>query len=297
MNTHRVTPERANGRHGRSQRDWRSIAGRVRHQAVERNLGLLAAGTAFWAVLSIFPAIVALVTIYGLAADPSRVTAQVTRLGGSLSPSTRAVVTDWLAGLTSTDRHGLGVGLVVGLVAVLWTVSSAVRTLIKALTAAYEQPETRSFLRLRGLALLMSIGVIAVAIVVIAAIGAAPAIRHLVPSQALRVTFDVGEWLVLALVLAGAITLLYRFAPENSPANWGWSSAGAIFSTLLIVLASIGFSFYVRDFAHYNKTYGALGGVVILMLWLYYCVFIVLLGALVDIEAEREVAVEESTPV
>src|SRR5450432_2574003 len=107
----------------RYRKDWRAIADRVRHQAVERNLGLLAAGTAFWAVLSIFPAIVALVTIYGLVADPTRVTAQVTRLGGSLSPSTRAVVTEWLAGLTTADHHGLGIGLVVGLVAVLWTVS------------------------------------------------------------------------------------------------------------------------------------------------------------------------------
>ena len=258
MNTHRMTQERPAERHGWSSRDWRAIAGRVRRQAVERNLGLLAAGTAFWAILSLFPAIVALVTIYGLVADPSRVTEQVTRLGGSLSPSTRAVVTDWLKGLTSTDHGGLGIGLVVGLVAVLWTVSAGVRTLIKALTAAYEQPETRGFLRLRGLALLMSVGVIAVAVVVIAAIGAAPAIRHLVPSAALRLTFDIGEWIVLALVLAGAITLLYRFAPENSPANWGWSSAGAMFSTLLIVLASVGFSLYVRDFAHYNKTYGAL---------------------------------------
>ena len=292
MNTHRSTPER----HSRSSRDWRAIAGRVRRQAVERNLGLLAAGTAFWAVLSIFPAVVALVTIYGLVADPSRVTDQVTRLGGSLSPSTRAVATEWLKGLTSTDRHGLGIGLVVGLVAVLWTVSTGVRTLIKALTAAYEQPETRSFLRLRGLALLMSVGVIAVAIVVIAAIGAAPAIRHLVPSAALRLTFDIGEWIVLALVLAGAITLLYRFAPENSPANWGWSSAGAMFSTLLIVLASVAFSLYVRDFAHYNKTYGALGGVVILMLWLYYCVFIVLLGALVDVEVEKSMTAGPAVP-
>jgi membrane protein len=277
-------------------RDWWAIAGRVRHQAVERNLGLLAAGTAFWAVLSIFPAIVALVTIYGLVADPTRVTAQVTRLGGSLSPSTRAVVTEWLAGLTTADHHGLGIGLVVGLVAVLWTVSSGVRTLIKALTAAYEQPETRSFLRLRGLALLMSVGVIAVAVVVIAAIGAAPAIRHLVPSTALRVTFDIGEWIVLALVLAAAITLLYRFAPENSPANWGWSSAGAMFSTLLVVLASVAFSLYVRYFAHYNKTYGALGGVVILMLWLYYCVFIVLLGALLDVEVEKSMTAGPTVP-
>jgi len=292
VNTHRSTPERHSG----SSRDWRAIAGRVRRQAVERNLGLLAAGTAFWAVLSIFPAVVALVTIYGLVADPSRVTDQVTRLGGSLSPSTRAVATEWLKGLTSTDRHGLGIGLVVGLVAVLWTVSTGVRTLIKALTAAYEQPETRSFLRLRGLALLMSVGVIAVAIVVIAAIGAAPAIRHLVPSAALRLTFDIGEWIVLALVLAGAITLLYRFAPENSPANWGWSSAGAMFSTLLIVLASVAFSLYVRDFAHYNKTYGALGGVVILMLWLYYCVFIVLLGALVDVEVEKSMTAGPAVP-
>jgi membrane protein len=274
----------------RYRKDWRAIADRVRHQAVERNLGLLAAGTAFWAVLSIFPAIVALVTVYGLVADPGRVTEQVSRLGGSLSPSTRTVVTEWLASLTATSHQRLGVGLVIGLLAVLWTVSSGVRTLIKAITAAYEQDETRGFLRLRGLALVMSTGVIAVAVVMVAAIGVAPAVRHLVHNTALRITFDVGEWIVLAVVLASAITLLYRFAPQNSPANWEWASAGAIFSTFFVVLASVAFSLYVRYFAHYNKTYGALGGIVILMLWLYYCVFIVLLGALVDVEVERDTA-------
>jgi membrane protein len=276
----------------RSARDWRAIFGRVRTQIVDRNLALLAAGTAFWAVLSIFPAIIATVTIYGIVASPDQVTTEVTKLGGSLSPSTREVVTSWLAGITTTSRQQLGVGLVVGLVAVLWAVSSGVRTLIRAITAAYEQEETRGFLRLRGLSLVVSVGVIVVAIVALGAIGLAPAIRHLVHNVVWRAAFDIGEWVVLALILTAAIAALYHFAPPNASVNWRWASAGAVLATLFVVVASVGFSLYVRFFAHYNKTYGALGGVVILMLWLYYCVFIVLLGALVDIEAEREVTIE-----
>ena len=278
-------------------RDWRAIFRRVRTQIVDRNLALLAAGTAFWAVLSIFPAIIATVTIYGIVASPDQVTTEVTKLGGSLSPATRQVVTDWLAGITTTSHQQLGVGLVVGLVAVLWAVSSGVRTLIRAITAAYEQDETRGFFRLRGLSLVVSVGVIVVAILALGAIGLAPAIRHLVHNVVWRVAFDVGEWVVLAIILAAAITALYHLAPPNTSVNWRWASAGAVLATLLVVVASVGFSLYVRFFAHYNKTYGALGGVVILMLWLYYCVFIVLLGALVDIEAEREVMIEEGRAV
>jgi membrane protein len=281
----------------RAARDWRAIFGRVRSQIVDRNLALLAAGTAFWAVLSIFPAIIATVTIYGIVASPDQVTTEVTKLGGSLSPSTREVVTSWLAGITTTSHQQLGVGLVVGLVAVLWAVSSGVRTLIRAITAAYEQEETRGFFRLRGLSLIVSVGVIVVAIVALAAIGLAPAIRHLVHNVVWRFAFDVGEWVVLAIILAAAITALYHLAPPNTSVDWEWASVGAVLATFFVVLASVAFSLYVRFFAHYNKTYGALGGVVILMLWLYYSVFIVLLGALVDIEAEREVVVEASTPL
>jgi membrane protein len=278
-------------------RDWRAILRRVRTQIVDRNLALLAAGTAFWAVLSIFPAIIATVTIYGIVASPDQVTTEVSKLGGSLSPATRQVVTDWLAGITTTSHRQLGVGLVVGLVAVLWAVSSGVRTLIRAITAAYEQDETRGFFRLRGLSLIVSVGVIVVAIVALGAIGLAPAIRHLVHNVVWRAAFDIGEWVVLAIILTAAITALYHLAPPNTSVNWRWASAGAVLATLFVTVASVGFSLYVRFFAHYNKTYGALGGVVILMLWLYYCVFIVLLGALVDIEAEREVTIEEGAPV
>jgi membrane protein len=268
--------------------NWRAVAGRVRLQIVDRNIALLAAGTAFWAVLSIFPAIIAMVTIYGLVASPEQVTNAVTKLGGSLSPSTREVVTDWLAGLTNTSNQQLGVGLVVGLVAVLWALSSGVRTLIKAITAAYEQEETRGYFKLRGIALLTSIGVIVVAVIALGAIGLAPAVRHLVHNALWRIAFDVGEWFALAVILTAAIAALYWLAPPKTSVNWRWASAGAVFSTVFVVLASVGFSLYVRFFAHYNKTYGTLGGVVILMLWLYYCVFIVLLGALIDIEVERE---------
>jgi len=267
---------------------WRAIAARVRQQIVDRNLAILAAGTAFWAILSIFPAIIAMVTIYGIVASPAQVTKEVTKLGGSLSPSTREVVTNWLAGLTGTSHQQLGLGLVVGLVAVLWAVSAGVRTLIKAITAAYEQEETRGYLKLRGLALLASVGVIVVAAIALAAIGIAPAIRHLVHNTLWRLAFDVGEWVVLAVILTAAIAALYWMAPPKTSVNWRWASAGAVFSTVFVVLASIGFSLYVRFFAHYNKTYGTLGGIVILMLWLYYCVFIVLLGAVIDIEVERQ---------
>jgi membrane protein len=257
----------------------------VRRLAHERNLALLAAGTAFWAVLSIFPAIIAMVTIYGIVASPSQVTREVSKLGGSLSPSTREVVQKWLAGLTTS--RGLGIGLAIGLGAVLWAVSSGVQTASKAINAAYEQEDDRGFFRLRGLALVISVGVVVLAIVVLSAIGLAPALSHLVHNKPARIAMNIGEWIVLAVILTGAIGVLYRFAPAHPPSSWRWISPGAVFSTVMVVVASIGFSFYVRFFGNYNKTYGALGGVVILMLWLYYSIYVVLLGAMLNAELER----------
>jgi membrane protein len=277
-------------------RNRRVAARAIRRQLVASNVALLAAGTAFWAVLSIFPAMIAMVTIYGIVASPDQVTSQVAKLGGSLSQPTREVIQSWLAGLTNSSHRGLGIGLIVGLAAVLWAASSGVQTLIKAITAAYAQPEDRGFVKLRGLALLMSVGVIVIAIAMLTAIGLAPVLRHLVHNTALRLALDIGEWIVLAVILGAAISALYRFAPAHKPATWRWASPGAMLSTVLVVGASIGFSFYVRFFAHYNRTYGALGGVVILMLWLYYSAYAVLVGAVVNAEAAPKLDLVEQQP-
>ncbi len=267
---------------------WLAVGKRVKSQVGMLSIPLLASGVAFWAILSIFPAVIAVITVYGLVASPQSVSDQIAKLSGSLSPSTSTVLKDWLTGITTTNPSGLGIGLILSLVGLLWAVSSGTQNLLKAVTVAFEQEETRGPLRLRALAVAMSLGGVVVAVLVIGGITAAPALLSHVPGGGLRVVLSLLQWLVLALLLLAAITALYRLGPAHTPANWRWASLGAVAATVALIVASIAFSFYVRAFASYNKTYGALGGVVILMLWLYYAVTVVLVGALLDAEAARE---------
>ncbi|WP_261553929.1 YihY/virulence factor BrkB family protein [Frankia tisae] len=268
---------------------WLAVAKRVKSQLGILSIPLLASGVAFWAILSIFPAAIAVLTVYGLVASPQTVSDQIADLSDSLAPSTSAVLRDWLNGIVSTNHSGLGLGLLLSLAGVLWAVSSGTQNLIKAVSVAFEQEETRGPIRLRALAVAMSLGGVVVAVLVVGGITAGGSLlSHQVSDATVRMLLTVVQWLVLALLLLGTITTLYRFGPAHTPANWRWASTGAVVATVALIVASVAFSFYVRAFGHYNKTYGTLGGVVILMLWLYYAVTVVLIGALLNAEAARE---------
>ncbi|KJE22279.1 putative membrane protein [Frankia torreyi] len=270
-------------------RGWLSVAKRVKSQLGILSIPLIASGVAFWAILSIFPAAIAVLTVYGLVASPQTVSDQIAHLSDSLSPSTSTVLRDWLNGIVSTNHSGLGLGLLLSLAGVLWAVSSGTQNLIKAVTVAFEQEETRGPVRLRALAVAMSLGGVVVAVLVVGGITAGGSLlSHHVADGTVRVVLTVVQWLVLALIVMAAVATLYRFGPAHTPANWRWASIGAVVATVALIVASVAFSFYVRAFGHYNKTYGALGGVVILMLWLYYAVTVVLIGALLNAEAARE---------
>jgi membrane protein len=137
---------------------WLAVAKRTKSQPGLLSIPLLASGVAFWAILSIFPAAIAAITVYGLIASPQTVSDEIADLSGSLSPATSTVLRDWLTGITTTNHSGLGLGLVLSLVGLLWAVSSGTQNLIRAVTVAFEQEETRGPVRLRALAMVMSVG-------------------------------------------------------------------------------------------------------------------------------------------
>jgi membrane protein len=254
----------------------------------ELNISLLASGVAFWALLSLFPALLALIALYGLIADPQDVTKQVGNALGTLSPETRTVITDQLRSIASTNDQSLGIGLIVSVALALWSASSGLQNLMQAITTAYEQKETRGFIKLRATALGLTLGGILFAIVMIGVIGIVPAlIDSFVPDGPLKVVAYVGEAVVFFLLVVSVLTVLYRFAPANKPTGLRWASPGAIIAALLWVVGTAGFAVYVHLSDSYANTYGALAGVVIFMLWLYLTSFAVLLGALINAEAQR----------
>ena len=273
-----------------------AVLKRVKAEVKEDNVGLLAAGVAFYAMLAIFPAIIAVVTVYGMVADPDQVKTQVGEFAKSLPSGADQLLTKQLTDVANAGRQALSIGLVISLLALLWSVSSGVQGLIKSLNVIYDEKETRGFVKLRGLSLLLTLGAIVVAVVALALITVFPGvIDGLGLGRAGQVAASVARWVVLAVLVLLALGVVYRLGPDRANPRWRWVSAGAVVALVLWLLGSVGFSYYVDNFGKYNQTYGALAAVIILLLWLFLSAFAVLLGAEFNAETERQTARDTTT--
>ena len=277
-------------------RGWFAILRRVMAEVKEDNVSLLAAGVAFYAMLAIFPAIIAVVTVYGMVADPNQVETQVGEFAKSLPSGADELLTEQLRNVTQAGRQSLSIGLAVSLLAVLWAASGGVQGLVKGLNLVYDERESRGFLKLRGLSLLLTLGAIVVAVVALALITVFPAvIDDLGLGQAGELAASIARWVVLALLVLVALAVVYRLAPDRASPRWRWVSWGAVVALVVWLLGSVGFSWYVDNFGKYNQTYGALASVIVLLLWLFLSAFAVLLGAELDAETERQTARDTTT--
>jgi membrane protein len=277
-------------------RGWFAILKRVKAEVKEDNVPLLAAGVAFYAMLAIFPAIIAVATVYGMVADPDQVESQVSEFAKGLPSGADELLTEQLKNVTSAGRQSLSIGLAVSLLAVLWSVSSGVQGLVKSLNLVYDERETRGFVKLRGLSLLLTLGAIVVAMVALALIAVFPGVvDDLGLGRAGELAASIGRWVVLALLVLTALAVVYRYAPDRANPRWRWVSWGAVVGLVLWLLGSVGFSWYVDNFGKYNQTYGALAAVIVLLLWLFLSAFAVLVGAELDAETERQTARDTTT--
>ncbi len=268
-------------------RSWLRILRRAGRHVMSDRLQVASAGVAFFAVLSIAPMLVTALSVYGAINTPAQALEQMSSLAGRLPPELQPLVAEQLTTITaaSTEVHTFR-GLT-GLVVALWTATTAATYLIDALTHAYHETETRGFLRRTGLALTVVLGgavlvggvLVVAGIVARAADGARDSVRDLVSLLA---------WPALAAVMVGALAVLYRFAPDRKQARWRWISGGAAITTLLWLATSIGLFAYVQSLGNYESTYGSLAGVAISMFWLWITVFLVIVGASINAEAERQ---------
>jgi membrane protein len=244
---------------------------------------------AFYVLLALFPAIIAGVSIYGLVADPQTVRDQINRLAETLSPETAKLIGQQIQQVTSSAGGALGLATVIGILTALWSASSGMKALITGVNLAYDEPEGRKFVKLRGLSILMTLGAMVLLAVALALIVGFPAVPDSWPTV-LQWTAAILRFVLLAALLLAGLAALYRYAPDRDKPKWGWASPGSVAATLLWVLASVGFSIYVNAFGNYNKTYGALAGIIILMFWLYLTAFVVLVGAELNAEMELQTA-------
>jgi membrane protein len=268
---------------------WKDIAKRTLKEAKQDQVPLLAAGVAFYTLLSLFPAIIAGVSIYGLVADPQTVRDQINRLAESLSPETAKLIAQQIEQITAGAGGALGVATVLGILTALWSASSGMKALVTGVNMAYDETETRKFAKLRGLSILLTLGAMALLAIAGATIAGFPPIADNLP-VVLQWVVAVLRFVVLAALLILGLAVLYRYAPDRDQPRWTWVSWGSAIATLLWVLASIGFSVYANSFGNYNKTYGALAGIIILMFWLFLTAYVVLLGAELNTEMELQTA-------
>lgn len=303
MSEPRTGRDASNDNRGRSaespsgipRRGWWDILVRVKDAVSDDALGMVAAAIAFYAFLSLFPALAALVSIYGLIADPAQIQEQITSVTGAMPASARDILTSQLQSLAA-GGSALTVGLLVSIVLALWSASTAMGALISSLNIVYNEEEKRGFIKPYVLRLALTFGGILFAIVALFLIVAVPAsLAALELSAFPELIIRVVRWLLLAAAVVAALSLLYRYAPSRRPPQWQWVSWGAVIGAVLWLLGSALFSLYVENFGSYNQTYGSFAAVVILMLWFNLSAFAALLGA--EINAEMEHQTEEDTTV
>jgi membrane protein len=252
------------------------------------HIPIMAAGVAFYGLLSIFPGMSALISIYGLVADPAVIERQVAALSEILPQDVLKLLSDRLHGLIAAPAAKLGIGLIVSLALALWSATSGTGTLMQALTVAYEGKNTSGVIAfyLRAIALTIAIGIFG--LVSLFLIAVLPAAIDWLPVPApWRTSVALIRWPVLAGLVFVALAVVYRFAPARHTPRWHWLSPGTVAAALLWLIGSAGFSFYVARFGSYDKTYGALGAVVVLLMWLYVSAYIVLAGAELNSAVEK----------
>ena len=270
-------------------RGWKDILRRTWGEVSDQNLFLIAGGVTYAVLLALFPGLAALVSIYGLAFDTGQIERQVATLSGVLPAQTQELLSQQVHSLAQASHGALGFAAIVGLLLAIWSASRGMSGMITALNIAYEEKERRGFFKLNLIAIGLTLGLLAGGIVAIGAVAVMPAAAKLLAvGPAMKWLLLLAQWpLLLALVMLG-LAVLYRYGPDRDKPQWRWVSPGAIVATLLWIVASVGFTIYVANFNSYDKTYGSLGGVVILLTWLYLSALMVLLGAVINAQSEKQ---------
>lgn len=270
---------------------WWQIGQRVWRESGRDNLPVIAAGCAFYALFAAFPALSALIALYSLATDPASVDRHFDMLSFVLPPQAYEVVIDQIRRLAGVSNQSLGWGLALSLGLALWSVGNLVQTLFAALNIAYEETERRSTLQfyLSGFAFAL-LGIVSGVVILLAIVYVPLVFAYAGYSSIFELAVKIARWPLLALIVLLALALLYRYGPCRRSAKWRWVTIGSVFATLVWLAASAGFSFYVANFGNYDRTYGSLGAVVVLLFWLYLSFYIMLLGAEINAELELQTA-------
>jgi membrane protein len=272
------------------------IIKRVKTEQTDDNLPIVAAGVAYFFLLAIFPGLAAMVSLYGIVSDPAHVQELVANLSRLLPQQAYEIIDEELHRIVSQSGEALGSGLIGGLLLALWSSSKGIKALITAMNIAFDEEETRGFFRLNALSLAFTVGGLIFILVSLGLIAALPAIIGWLGLPGIIVTVtSILRWPWLILMVVVALTVIYRYVPDRGHPRWQWMTWGSALATILWIAASYLFSFYVSHFGSYNKTYGSVGAVVILLMWFFITAYLILLGAELNSEVEQANAKKEES--
>jgi membrane protein len=248
----------------------------------------MAASVTFYSILALFPAIAALVSLYGLFADPATIASHLDTLAGVLPGGAVQVIGDELKRVTAQHNDALGLAFVIGLGTALWSANAGVKALFDALNLVHDEPEKRGFIKLNAVSLAFTAAAIGFVLLALGAVVVLPiALDYLGIATGADQVVRWLRWPALLLVVMLGLSLLYRYGPSRADARWRWITWGSAIAALLWLLASVLFSWYAASFGSYNKTYGSLGAVIGFMVWIWISTIVILLGAEIDAEWER----------
>lgn len=285
--------ERERGREARKPseipaRGWLDIAVRVKNEVAKDNVSLIAAGLALYALLAIFPALGAAVSIYGLFASPQDIAHHMNAFSGVLPTEATQILQKQLQTLTQQEG-ALNVALIAGVAIALWSARKGMVALMTTMNVAYDEQERRGFFKQIFVSMLFTVGAILGFLIVMLLIVAVPIAVHFLPlGPFASVVILVLRWILLWFLAAFGMAVIYRYAPDRKHAQWRWLSWGSGIAASLWLLGSAAFSLYARHSTSYGETYGALGGVVVMLMWFLLTGFTVILGAEINSEMERQ---------
>ncbi len=277
-------------------RGWWMILKRTAQQASEDRLLTEAAGVTFYTLLALFPAIAALVSLYGLVADPATVSQHLQTLGGVVPGGGMQIIEEQIKRVTSRPNSTLGFSAAIGLLISLWSANQATKALFDALNVVYEEEEKRSFIRLTLTTLAFTLSGLLFAIAAMLAVIVLPvALSFIGLGETAEWLLRVARWPLLMLLVGVVLAALYRLGPSREKARWRWVTWGSAFAAIVWLAVSLGFSWYVENFGSYNETYGSLGAVIGFMTWIWISATVVLVGAELNAEMEHQTARDTTT--
>lgn len=268
---------------------WKDIALRVKDEIAADHVGLIAAGVAFYGLMALFPAITALLAIGGLMVEPSQIVDQISQFEGVVPDEVMEIIIGQATQVAGSREGGLGLAAVAGILIALYSASKGMNSLIEGMNVAYDEEEKRGFFMKTFVTLALTLFLVTGLLMGLLATLAVPSVIALVDAG--PVTEILGTllaWGVLLMMTMAGLAVLYRYGPSRDKPELLWASPGAVAACVLWLAGSAGFAFYVGNFGSYNESFGALAGVVVLLMWLWISAFIVLLGAEINAEVEAQ---------